>query len=327
MGLFRKKKKEVKQEKTNKIETTNSEISGEIIANKENLNNIINNEQIVSNENLQNKVEVLNLENKDKKLKTSIEKKKDINFLIILFGIVIVFVFALPTIKNIIVPKPKITINPDNKVESESGNLEHGYLVIGKDSYKKIDNIKFFDFKKYENNNLVFSYIADKNLNNTEDFNIYIEVIDKSGTFLHMEKFVVDKININAENSYSINLNSNIFKNSHYIKIEKNKPLNNTKTLVCKNGETSEITYNFKDKLLTSYIYNGSDINNNYEEEYNSLKNTNIKTEDINYKENSLYYKIDFSYFKSDKYITRYNFNDHYDGIKKYETEKGWTCE
>lgn len=318
MGLFRKKKKaETKIEANNTVETvTNIE------------NTINNNMQVTPKENPgNNNIEVLNLEEKGKKLEISIEKKKDFRFLIILFGVVIVFVFALPTIKGVLVPKPKIIINPNNQTQSDTGNLEHGYLVIGKDSYKKTNNIKFFDFKKYENNNLVFNYIADKNLNNTEDFNLYIEIIDKTGAFIHMEKFNVKKINVNVKNSYSIVLNPDVFEKAHYIKIEKNETLNNTKSLICKNDASSEVTYNFIDKLLISYTYNGSDINNNYEEEYNLLKNTNIKDNDIEYKENSLYYKIDFSYFKPDKYTTRYNLNDHYDGIKKYEIQKGWTCE
>lgn len=366
MGLFRKKKKEeIKQEV--KIETNNNTTvpnvnePSPIVSENTNTQNVkpeetiqitpSNAEQLaeVPLENTDNKpeeVEVIDLEDSKEKIKTKIERKKDLTFLFILFGSVIIFAFAMPVIRNIFIPKPSIRLEGDTTVQDESGNLEHGYLVINKDSYKRVENIKFYEFKKYENNKIVFNYVASKNISNPSKLNIFIEVVDPSGIIVHKEKFDLDtKLKKEASSSYSMDLSSSMYENAYYIKIEVIENGNYTKTLVCNKEEKSssvktstEITYTFTENMLMNYIYNQSyqlleeeskeDYSQKYKDQYDLLKKTNIKTKDLEYTEDSIYYKIDFSYFKLGdlEFKTRYSLYDYYDAIKKYEKQKGWTC-
>lgn len=303
---------------------------------------------IESNENSKQEIEVLDLEDKKVKLKTTIEKKRDFKFLLFLFGTVIIFVVCMPILRNIISPSSKIQINSKEEYIEESGNLEHGYIVINKESFKRVENIKFHDFKKYENNKIVFSYTADKTIRNISKLNIYIEVIDNEGKILNKSLFnVSEKTKKDSTHSFSIDLSSSSYDTAYYIKLEVIKPTNYTKTLVCTKKDKdeninteNEITYTFIDNMLKSYEYNQSfelvnesldksEYSNKYKELYNTFKQTNIKDEDILYTDNNIYYKIDFEYFNLGEieFKTRYAENDYYDMISKKEKSKGWVCE
>lgn len=369
MGLFRKKNKEEinKVSNTQTInQNTNVNLAQNVMPNTEikkeesnaiktqtvtpevNVNPVQNekaNTEIKKEENnTTNKVEVLDLESQGKKIETKISKKRDLTFLIILFGVVIAFIIVMPIIRNVFVPQIKIKI--DNNVQKESENLEFGYIVIGKEnSYMRKENIKFYKFTKYENNNLVFNYISDKSVRDANELNIYISIYNKYGLLIHKEKFnQKDLIKKESENSYSFALSDLTYKEAVYAKIDNMVEELREKEIICKSSSekdgvklNNEISYKFVDGMLQSYSFiqkyetekDASKLNENYNKISETLKKTNIIGTDLVLSSNSIYYKIDYSYFEKGevKFNLRYAKNDYIDYIKDIEKKRDWKCE
>ena len=359
MGLFKKKEKNVVNNnaqntnvETNKIVNTatvnvepNKVVNGPIkVETPVSVQNTVKESPVVS---VESKLpEAPTNENKDnnQKVETKIKKKRDLSFLIYVFGVVILFVIFMPIIRNFFVPK----INPEyeTNTELESDNLEFGYIVIGKEkSYMKEKKIKFYNFKMYENNNLVFNYIADSAVKNANNLNIYILIYNKYGTLVHKEKFnQSEKIKKKVEDSYSIALSSLTYKEAIYVKVEVMVEELREKEIICKSTETkentkinNEMSYKFVDGMLQSYSllqkYDSAEtiekLDNNYKGMYNKLKETNILEQDLSLNNNSIYYKIDYSYFDKGEtsFNLRYAKNDYIDYVKAVELKREWKCE
>lgn len=216
--------------------------------------------------------------------------------------------------------------------KTPTDNLSNGYILIGeKNSYMRIKNIKFYNFKKDGDMKLSFNYEAFEKYNDSASLEIYIEIYNSSKEILYKELFDTGKvIEKNTTVNYSMNLESDVYEGAYYalVKVYSEEEKNATSSLTCKyqdNMYIIENKYNFKNNGLVSYDVSKESIseeNIELENEYNSLKDLFT----VNYEGNKLTYSVDLNTELLD-YNPIYKKGTAPITLKNREELKKWNCE
>ena len=270
------------------------------------------------------------------------EKRKTSSIvMIILVAILILFVLNMDKIIEIF---DNFTSNGSisNKTNNDKkNNLVNGYILIGDStSGTEIDKIKFYNFKKREEDStIIYNYESSSKYSDTSSLNLYIEIYNSDKEILYREQFNVEGgVEKDSVENKSIVVTSDVLESAYYALVKKDSgSTNNVTTLTCKynstDGESTlnyNIIYTFKNDGLTKYIVNKQIFN--YDSSSGSYKaletEYNSASEKISaiFQSGSLNYTVDF-----DKDLN--GFTPLYEKgslstiIKNKEKLKGWVCE
>lgn len=274
-------------------------------------------------------------------------KKSNPIVVIILIALLILFIYKMDVVEEYF---NKYILKKSPEVETTQTSTETNELIkIGETTtYNKVSNIKFYNFKKGDETNLIFTYEASEKINTPELLGIVIELYDANKKLINKEKFITkEAIEKDTAKTYNISLKSDVYdyyNNSYYILVKKytDDEINSTSSFTCKKTtslDTSildeEIKYNFKNNELISYDVNKSvkipeganvvpDKNvTTLSREYNNIYKF-IKS--VNYSNNTLKYTVDLGY-SIEGFEPLYEKGTIVNIIKSKEEDKEWKCE
>ena len=275
------------------------------------------------------------------------EKKKSSPLIvIILIMALVLFVFNMEKVEdyyNKYILKKTPETNTPTTVETNE------LLKIGETTnYNKVSNIKFYNFKKGDETNLLFTYEALEKINMPETLGIFIEIYDADKNLIYIEEFKSkEAIEKDTARTYNLSLKSSIYNyydNSYYalVKTYKSEDKEAKSSITCKKTVSlstsvlnQEIKYNFKNNSLISYEVNKtvevpeglesfSDRNTvELAKEYNNVS-TFIRT--AVYNNYKLSYVVDLEY-NVDGFEPLYAKGVINNVIKIKEQAKEWICE
>lgn len=257
---------------------------------------IIEDKNNASQTDLSNEIEIVDFSS-DTNVVNTIETKKEKKVLIIILCSIIFTALLLPTVTNIFKkPNKIITQTPvvsdivyndtvNNKLEI---NVTKGNIVV--------KDIKFYNFSKKNDNQITLLYLPNREIEDVNEENIYIELYNKNNVVTYRTKFINNK-KLLKKNVGVINLNvtDDIYEESIYgsLRIIKDEEFNSvTDILVCNHTDvkdsynyTEKRTFNFSDNGLISYEINKSveykEVDNSQtEEEINDSENAQIENEE-----------------------------------------------
>lgn len=290
--------------------------------------NQINNEEPISKqEEVKEEIEV----------NTNKEKNNNLTFFLFLF-ILLMLTFFIDSIIDYLSLNSKYDYITGLSSIKSSGTLNNSFIEINnKNSFITMKDIKFYNFKKINNELLSFDYVLN-NINDDID-EIYIELYDADLKLIYKEMFnpLVSPL-IDVSYQYSIKINEKIIEPKYakitiYTKEESNK----RDVVVCTYKETKEDyivsyknIYNFINNELFQYEVSKEILLNNgnltyydiFKSETEELNKYNIKNSIIN---NKLMYKVDVR--ENNEYNYLYSKGTVPYIIIKNETLKKWNCE
>ena len=228
-----------------------------------------------------------------------------------------------------------------NNNSASNNNLINGFLQIDDSSTNiKVSDIRFYNFRKSNNNAITFNYESSTKYNESSNLNIYIELYNSNKELLYKELFNTENIiEKDTVRIYTMMLDSYVYQNAFYglVKVYTEEEKNSKSTLICKFEETTDgvtakyqITYNFINDSLTSYDVNKTIENNNLLNQYYidlSSENTEVSNYvTTNFSPLGLSYSVDLTN-KIEEFIPLYNENTTPVVIKNKEILKKWNCE
>lgn len=272
------------------------------------------------------------------------ESKGSIGIFVIVGLLFVVLMFS-DTIMGFF-DNPSSFINGGNDLSAnESSNLVDGFILIDSDGYIKVSNVKFYNFKKAGNNELLINYVSYENIKDVKALKIYVEIYDSAKDLIHKQVFNTNsnKLDIDALSPYSMKVTSDVYEAAYYSKVAvyTDEMINKKDTLVCsypvENTDTFKLTFtntfNFVNDTLVSYDivrkYDTSEENdlvevykNQIKTEYLDINRYNVKTE---YADNKLIYSINLTKLPAG-FIPMYPSTSTKKTIKNKETLKKWEC-
>lgn len=291
-------------------------------------------ETVTPTENTENNMTVVDTEKK---------KTSSIGIIILLIILVLFVVFIDPIsemIETNFISKDPVSVN-----NSTGNNLVNGYIMIDDNNgFIKLEEIKFYNFKKTGNNNILLNYESSEKYDDVSTLNIYIELYTSEKQLLYKSLFVpTESISKDTIRTYNINVDADVYEKAYYalVKIYTEQEKNKTSVVNCKYLETTEnyniiydINYNFVNEGLTSYSVDKKieviNLTNDVRLYMDELKKEN---EDLNYysiendfNEYQLMYIIDLNQ-TNNEYIPLYKKNTTPYIIKNKEKIKKWICE
>lgn len=215
----------------------------------------------VNNNDINNEVEIVDLSS-DTEIVNTLETRKEKKVLIIILASILLAGLLLPTISNLFkAPNKNVTIdNPvtDDVVYNDTFNNK---LEINKSKGNIIlKDIKFYSFAKKSNNVITLSYLPNKEINNIEDENIFIELYNKNEVVIYREKFVSkNKLIKKNVGVISLNVDEEVYKEVVYgsVKVINSEEFNKvTDILVCSLKQVKD-DYNYREKRTFNFSDNG----------------------------------------------------------------------
>lgn len=270
-------------------------------------------------------------------------KKSTSNFiLIILLLLLVVFIYFIDDIINF-VEVNFLSSTPIEVVNPQHDNLVDGYIKIeDNSSYNVYEGIKFYNFTKSGNYNLLLNFTSKKNIDDVTSLGLYIEIYNSEKELLVKHIFDAEKVINSGVGSFIINLDEYSYDKAYYASIKKytTEELNSTKTLTCTYSDSNSNyllsytnVFNFKNNELISYDVNKTieilkDNKNSSSKVNEILKEKNIiDTYEIEntYENNILSYKVDLDTV-NEGYITLYKKGTSPLLVNINETNKEWIC-
>ena len=268
-------------------------------------------------------------------------KKRASNIIMfILLGLLILLVFNMDTvIDKINEYRNNKNLPSDNTTYTD--NLVSGYILIDDTSYMKLNEIRFYNFKKSsDNTEITFNYEVNKKYDDSASLNMYIELYNSDKQILYKELFdTKSPLELNTIRNYTLSVTNDVYESAFYalVKVYTNEELEKTDTLVCTFTETNENytiisknTYNFKNNSLQSYNVN-KQINitnpevvteNVLEKEYNDIS---AVIQNAKFENNILDYNVDLSQ-NIEGFSPLYNKDTIITILKNKEELKKWIC-
>jgi len=273
-------------------------------------------------------------------------KEPSSKILFVFMFIIIGFVFFMDDITDLFTEDNFVFRNGGSTANITSSNLVNGYIEIGsQNSFIKINDVKFYNFKKDTEGVITFDYTSESNIKNSKELDIYIVIYDGSGTVVYKELFSVNgKINKDDVKQYSMKVDNNVYIDAHFAKAvifsEKEKTMVSTVTCTYEKTEEDvsvnyEVVYSFKNNDLDNYKVtkqitskvNEGDIYAKYNNELTLEKQEISKfkaniTEDVNY----LSYTVDLTAIENKDITLYYKQGTLPYTINYKESLKNWTC-
>ena len=288
--------------------------------------------EVTPNAPVQEEVPVESTANGEENVTVVSTKKSRVSniILIIIIGILIAFVFNMDTIieyYELYMETGSLT-KPD---DTPTDNLANGYILIDDNSSSiKVDNIRFYNFRKTGDTTLSFHYNALAKYETPATLGIYIEVYNYEKELLYKELFDTQKmIEKDTVRTYSITLDANVYADARFALVKQytDEEKNATSTLVCKTEENNlkrSITYNFKNNGLSSYDVSITKVSEDasLDSEYESVKdkfNATLENDELKY-------TVDLG-TEIEGYRPLYVKDTTKVIIKNKEELKKWTCE
>lgn len=328
---------------------TNNVVNNETINNLEkstvNTNeNVIVSTDNTTNENNANVVDPMEIAPNESVVNTE-KKKEPSNAIIFIFVFVIfAFIFFIDDIVNIFTEDNYIYFNGGNETNLSSDNLVGGYIEVGsKNSYMKLEDIRFYNFKQGNEGEILLNYLSSKSIKNTSNLSINILLYDGAKTLIYKEVFDVKDLSKDTVKQYVLKVDNNVYFDVRFAKVVifNEKEMKEESSIICNYNKTDgdvtvdySISYNFINNDLKSYIVtkkidakvNEGDIYTKYNNELisekdNAIKNNISVSDDVNY----LNYSVDLNSVSSN-YMPYYKINTLPYTINYKETLKGWIC-
>src|SRR5574344_698680 len=272
------------------------------------------------------------------------EKKTSSNvILIVLLIIMALIAFFMQDIINLF----NKTISPftTSTTEVTSGDLIDGYMKIEENGFMIVEKVKFYNYKKSTEPNLIINYLPQKNLSKASDYQIYIEIYNSDKVLIYKELFNPSTdLEKDTVKQYTMKVTSSVYKLAFYAKVKTytEDEKKSTSTLTCTYTSTGsdelkvtyKTTYNFQNNDLISYDIDKSYTTTNAEstdalkykeeikKEYLKITDYNIKS---TYTDTSLKYTIDLSKLP-DGFTPSYEKGTVSKTINDKETLKKWIC-
>ena len=232
-----------------------------------------------------------------------------------------------------------------NDEKEENYNLVDGFIVVNDtNSYVKLNEIKFYNFKNAANQKtMTFNYLSDSTYSSSNDLGLYIELYNSKKELVYLTKFDAEDINIDEIRTYTIDFSTNVVSDIKYAKVKKptNEELNSTKQLICRMKKVDQgydivyrNTYTFKNNELQGYeIYKKLNVSIEsatsnsllleLQNEYINIKNMGISS---TFENNTLVYNIDVTK-PITNYTPLYANKTTYAVVKNNEMLENWECE
>ena len=272
------------------------------------------------------------------------EKKTSSNvILVILLIIMALIAFFMQDIINLF----NKTIAPftTSTTEVTSGDLIDGYMKIEENGFMIVEKVKFYNYKKSTEPNLIINYLPQKNLSSASDYQIYIEIYNSDKVLIYKELFNPSAdLEKDTVKQYTMKVTSSVYKSAFYVKVKTytDDEKKSTSTLTCTYTATGsdelkviyKTIYNFQNNDLISYDIDKSYTTTNAEstealkykeeikKEYLKITDYNIKS---TYTDTSLKYTIDLSKLP-DGFTPSYIKGTVSKTINDKETLKKWVC-
>ncbi|MBR4178996.1 MAG: hypothetical protein IKR57_06595 [Bacilli bacterium] len=274
-------------------------------------------------------------------------KKSNPFIVIVLIVALILFIFNMEKVeeyynKYILKKTPQETTRP---ISVETNEL----IKIGETtSYNKVSNIKFYNFKKGDETNLLFTYEALEKINTPETLGIFIEIYNADKVLIYKEEFLSKEIiEKDTAKTYNLSLKNDIYdyyENSYYVLVKtyKTEEKNLTSSITCKKSTTlntsildEEIKYKFRNNNLIGYdvtkeVKYPEDVepiaDRNTNKLLNEYNNVSKYIRSASYNNNKLLYSVDLEY-SVEGFEPLYSKGIIDNVIKLKETEKEWNCE
>ena len=220
--------------------------------------------------------------------------------LVIVIIILIAFAFNIDTILEYY--ENYMETGSLTKTNNTSNNVTtDGFVKIDEATANvRVNNIKFYNFKKTNPMNVNFNYQSFNGYDNPESLEIYIELYDSNKNLIYVELFNPGKaIEKNTTVNYSMSLDSDVYEKAYYaqVKTYTASEKNASSVVTCKLTDSDynyENKYTFKNNSLESYEVTMESISENkavIEEEYNKVKDSLNAT----YENNILKYSVDLN--------------------------------
>ncbi len=282
--------------------------------------------------------EVNNNENVQTNNKESLEvietgkKNKASNAVLIIFLVLLIlFVFNIDTVISIYeqFKESNNVTNPNNK---DTNNLTDGFILINDNtSFQKLNDIKFYNFRKSQGTGITFSYEVLAKIDDAKSLEIYIELYNSEKEIIYKGLYnPTQKLEKDTVRTYTINVEDYIYDNAFYALVKKynDAEIKRTSVLTCSKEDqnyTYKNTFNFANNGLINYEVikqskreNDESLNKEYEE----LKDM----ENVTLENDTLTYKIDVNK-DNGEYVNLYESDTTLKVIKDNEISKEWKCE
>lgn len=200
--------------------------------------------------------------NTDNQEITVISTKKSVVsnvILIIIIGLLIAFVFNMDTVIEYY-ERYMETGSLTKPEEIPTDNLTNGYILIDDNSSSiRVENIRFYNFRKSDNTVLTFSFESGAKYETPSNLGIYIELYNYNKELLYKGLFDTKKvIEKDVVRTYSITLDNDVYSDVQFALVKQytEEEKNSTSKMTCsavENNINRSITYNFKNNGLASY--------------------------------------------------------------------------
>jgi len=265
--------------------------------------------------------------------------------LVVLALLLVVFVMNIDTVINF-VQTNILPHDPTSQGNTDNNNLVDGFIkVTDSNSDYTLNDIRFYNFRKSGDNNLLINYSSEKNHSNVADMNIYIEIYNSNKEIIAKQHFDVDSIaNSVAGVPYRIAVNEQVYNYAFYAKviIYSEEDLKRETKLTCTYSNSNEnylsqykVVYNFINNEL-----NGYDVNKKIEVLHENKATTNAisvlekENNDVTrfeipatFENNVLDYKVDLNNV-NEGYIPLYGKGTTPAIVKiNEELKENWICE
>ena len=289
-------------------------------------------------------IEIVDLSNEGGVVNT-LEQKKENKFTIIILAVILVFAILLPTISGIFNPKDNTIDNTKPNEIKYTETTKDGLLTIGKETGNiTAKNVRFYNFSKQSGNIISFIYLPEDEIKNVNESNLFIQLYDEKKNIIYRTKFTSDTVlSRRVSETYTINTNSEIYKNAFYASIVILKDTDFSvvdNIMVCKYTTTdgnyniiNKVTYNFSKNGLASYEVDKSVVKigleesdvykDGFQKEASYLKENveNLTVTDTNIK-----YKLNLVTYSSQEYSPLYKLGTTIKEIKTNEENNNWSC-
>lgn len=276
------------------------------------------------------------------------EKKQTSNFILFIgVAALIAIVYFMEPILGLF-NKSYVPVIIDES-EIASGNLVGGYIKIDEpESFMRVENIKFYGFRKTGGKSLVLSYESSKNHTDIAKSNIYIEIYDHNKKLIDKKLFNPEvEINKGIVKQYTINVSTHVYDSMFYAYVKKysDTDLEKKTTLNC-TYEVSNNDYKVKYVNTYSFVNDGlvgyttdknitidaevgdtsavyvAKVKDDLKNEYLNIIKYNIEAK---YTDNSLKYSVDLGKEIKD-FVPYFSKGTSASEIKDVEKQKDWIC-
>lgn len=181
-------------------------------------------------------------------------------FIFILIILIVLFIYKIDDIVDYF-DNNFSSSNSNNDKQSSDNSLDGFIKVDVNEGFIKVENIKFYNFKK-KDGTVSYNYESTKKYTTTDELGIYVELYDIDKELLFKELISLSDVEKDVIRISSIDVTNDVYQSIYYVKVktytedEKNKKT----ILTCKYNESNDmividykIVYNFTNDILTSY--------------------------------------------------------------------------